>query len=105
MELVPGFMAFVQGLSSTMTAPTFASLTTVLTGWVFAGRPAVTAARLPVVRLEDRTIVRRHARHPAATQRPTTGFITGRTRARVPETKTTTGKRSCNRRVKCKSRT
>jgi len=36
MELVPGFMALVQGLSSTMTAPTFASLTTVATGWVFA---------------------------------------------------------------------
>jgi len=35
-------MAFVQGLSSTMTAPTFASLTTVLTGWVFAGRRTVT---------------------------------------------------------------
>lgn len=42
MELVPGFMALVQGLSSTMTAPTFASLTTVLSGWVFAGRRTVT---------------------------------------------------------------
>ena len=42
MELVPGFMALVQGLSTTMTAPTFASLTTVLTGWVFAGRRTVT---------------------------------------------------------------
>lgn len=42
MELVPGFMAFVQGLSATMTTPTFASLTTVLTGWVFAGRRTVT---------------------------------------------------------------
>jgi hypothetical protein len=42
MELVPGFMAIVQGLSSTMTAPTFASLTTVLSGWVFAGRRTVT---------------------------------------------------------------
>jgi hypothetical protein len=41
-ELVPGFMVLVQGLSSTMTAPTFASLTTVLTGWVFAGRRTVT---------------------------------------------------------------
>jgi hypothetical protein len=42
MELVPGFMALLQGLSATMTAPTFASLTTVLTGWVFAGRRTVT---------------------------------------------------------------
>ncbi len=42
MELVPGFMALVQGLSATMTAPTFASLTTVVTGWVFAGRRTVT---------------------------------------------------------------
>jgi DDE superfamily endonuclease len=42
MELVPGFMALVQGLSATMTAPTFASLTTVLTGWAFAGRRTVT---------------------------------------------------------------
>jgi DDE superfamily endonuclease len=42
MELVPGFMALVQGLSATMTAPTFASLTTVVAGWVFAGRRTVT---------------------------------------------------------------
>lgn len=42
MELVPGFMLLVQGLSATMTAPTFDSLTTLLTGWVFAGRRTVT---------------------------------------------------------------
>lgn len=42
MELVPGFMALVQGLSAAMTAPSFASLTTVLTGWVFASRHTVT---------------------------------------------------------------
>jgi hypothetical protein len=41
-ELVPGFMVLLQGLSTTMTSPTFASLTTVLTGWVFAGRRTVT---------------------------------------------------------------
>jgi len=41
-ELVPGFMALLQGLSATMTSPTFASLTTVLTGWVFASRRTVT---------------------------------------------------------------
>jgi len=41
-ELVPGFMALLQGLSATMTAPTFASLTTVMTGWVFASRRTVT---------------------------------------------------------------
>jgi hypothetical protein len=42
MELVPGFVALLQGVSVTMTAPTFASLTTVLTGWVFARRHTVT---------------------------------------------------------------
>ena len=42
MELVPGFVLLLQGLSATMTAPTFASLTTVLTGWVFASRRTVT---------------------------------------------------------------
>jgi DDE superfamily endonuclease len=41
-ELVPGFMSLLQGLSATMTAPSFANLTTVLTGWVFAGRRTVT---------------------------------------------------------------
>lgn len=41
-ELVPGFMALVQGLPATMTVPSFASLTTVLTGWVFASRHTVT---------------------------------------------------------------
>jgi len=35
-------MALLQGLSATMTAPTFASLTTVLTGWAFASRRTVT---------------------------------------------------------------
>lgn len=42
MELVPEFLVLVQGLSATMTAPSFASLTTVVTGWVFAGRRTVT---------------------------------------------------------------
>jgi hypothetical protein len=41
-ELVPGFVLLLQGLSATMTTPTFASLTTVLTGWVFASRRTVT---------------------------------------------------------------
>jgi DDE superfamily endonuclease len=42
MELVSGFAGLLQGLSATMTAPTFASLTTILTGWVFASRHTVT---------------------------------------------------------------
>lgn len=42
MECVPGFLVLLQGLSATVTAPTFVSLTTVLTGWVFASRRAVT---------------------------------------------------------------
>lgn len=42
MELVPGFMSLLQGLSATMTVPTFTSLTTLVTGWVFASRRTVT---------------------------------------------------------------
>ncbi len=42
MELVPGFVQLLQPLASTMTAPTFDSLLTVLTGWVFASRRTVT---------------------------------------------------------------
>jgi len=42
MELVPGFIQLLQPLVSTMTAPTFDSLITVLTGWVFAQRRTVT---------------------------------------------------------------
>ena len=42
MELVPGFMQLLQPLALTMTAPTFESLTTIVTGWVFASRRTVT---------------------------------------------------------------
>ena len=42
MELVPGFVQLLQPLISTMTAPTFDSLTTLVTGWVFASRRTVT---------------------------------------------------------------
>ena len=42
MELVPGFAQLLQPLALTMTAPTFDSLLTVLTGWVFASRRTVT---------------------------------------------------------------
>jgi len=42
MELVPGFVQLLQPLVSTKTVPTFESLITVLTGWVFAGRRTVT---------------------------------------------------------------
>lgn len=38
MELVPGLVALLQPLVSTMIAPTFDSLITVVTGWVFASR-------------------------------------------------------------------
>ena len=41
-NLYPVLWCSLQGLSATMTAPTFASLTTVLTGWVFASRRTVT---------------------------------------------------------------
>jgi hypothetical protein len=42
MELVPGFTALLQGLSATMTVPSFTSFSTVVTGWIFAGRRTVT---------------------------------------------------------------
>ena len=42
MELVPGFVALMQPFLSTMTTPTFDSLITVVTGWVFASRRTVT---------------------------------------------------------------
>lgn len=42
MELVPGFLGLLQGLSTTMTTPRFDSLVTVLTGWVFASKRTVT---------------------------------------------------------------
>jgi DDE superfamily endonuclease len=48
MELVPGFALLLQGLSATMTAPTFESFITVLTGWVFAPRRTVTRMILTV---------------------------------------------------------
>lgn len=42
MALIPGFLGLLQGMSAAMTAPTFNSLITVITGWVFAGRRTVT---------------------------------------------------------------
>lgn len=54
MELVPGFMLLLQGLSATMTAPTFASLTTMLSGWVFARRHTVTRLILAAGDLADK---------------------------------------------------
>jgi len=42
MELVPGFVALLQGLSMTMTKPTFESFTTIACGWVLASRRTIT---------------------------------------------------------------
>lgn len=42
MELVPGFQALLQELSSTMTAPSFLSFCTVAAGWLISGRGVVT---------------------------------------------------------------
>lgn len=42
MEFVPSFGLLLQGLAVTMTAPTFNSFVTMLTGWVFAPRRTVT---------------------------------------------------------------
>jgi len=46
MTLVSSFLEFVQQVSFIMTAPTFDTLVTVLTGWVFARRHTVTGAIL-----------------------------------------------------------
>ena len=40
--LVPSFLDLLQPLSAAMTAPTFDSFVTILTGWVFARRRTVT---------------------------------------------------------------
>ena len=42
MDLVPGFQALLQGISAAMTAPSFASLCTIASGWLFSGRGIVT---------------------------------------------------------------
>lgn len=42
MELVPCFIPLLQPFALTMTAPTFDSLTTLVTGWIFASRRTVT---------------------------------------------------------------
>ena len=42
MDLVPGFQELLQGLSPAMTAPSFGSLCTLVSGWLFSGRGVVT---------------------------------------------------------------
>ena len=54
MERVPVFMLLVQGVSATMTTPTFESFRTVLTGWIFAGRRTVTRMILAAGPLADK---------------------------------------------------
>ena len=46
MNLVPGFVMLLQALSPNMTAPTFESLVTVVTGWVFSGSGTITRSIL-----------------------------------------------------------
>jgi hypothetical protein len=41
-DLVPGFQKLLQGLSPAMTAPWFASLCTLVSGWMFSGQGIVT---------------------------------------------------------------
>jgi len=41
-NLVPGFQELLQGLTPTLTAPSFASLCTLVSGWLFSGRGIVT---------------------------------------------------------------
>lgn len=46
MNSVPGFTMLLQALSPNMTAPTFDSFVTVVTGWVFSGRGTITRSIL-----------------------------------------------------------
>ena len=46
MNLVPGFIVLLQALAPTMTTPTFESLVTVVTGWVFSGSGTITRSIL-----------------------------------------------------------
>jgi len=48
MELVPGFGVLLQRLAPAMTGPSFASLRTIITGWVFAHRRTITRMILVV---------------------------------------------------------
>ena len=66
MELVPGFVQLLQGMSGPMTAPTFASLTTVLTGWVFASRRTVTRMILAAGDVADKHFSSYHRLFSAA---------------------------------------
>jgi DDE superfamily endonuclease len=65
-EFVPGFALLLQGLSATMTAPTFTSLTTILTGWVFASRHTVTRMILAAGDLADKHFSSYHRLFSAA---------------------------------------
>jgi hypothetical protein len=66
MELVTGFVGLLQGLSGTMTAPTFTSLTTMITGWVFAGRRTVTCMILAAGEAADKHFSSYHRLFSAA---------------------------------------
>jgi len=41
-DLVPGFQELLQGLAPAMTSPSFVSLCTIVSGWLFSGRGVVT---------------------------------------------------------------
>lgn len=66
MELVPSFAVLLQGLSITMTSPTFASLTTVLTGWLFTGRRTITRMILAAGKEADKHFSSYHRLFSAA---------------------------------------
>jgi DDE superfamily endonuclease len=66
MELVPGFTVLLQGLSVTMTTPSFASFSTVITGWVFAGRRTVTRMILAAGETADKHFSSYHRLFSAA---------------------------------------
>jgi hypothetical protein len=66
MELVPGFNGLLQGLSATMTAPSFVSFSTLITGWVFAGRRTVTRMILAAGEAADKHFSSYHRLFSAA---------------------------------------
>lgn len=66
MQLVPGFLGLLQALSTTMTAPTFDTFTTIMTGWVFASRRTVTRMILAAGKMAEKHFSAYHRLFSAA---------------------------------------
>jgi len=65
-NLVPGFIMLLQAMAPMMTTPTFESLVTVVTGWVFSGRAAITRSILSAGDLATKHFLSYHRLFSAA---------------------------------------